>query len=472
MPDRSDSPGATQRIARFVTGFDARTLTPEHHRACARALADTYAVALAGRDEAASCGAFRYLQGSGLLHAEGGTGLARLWGRREWAAAETAAWHNGLIGHVLDYDDVNVPLRGHPSVVLWPALLAIAEARDLDGSRMDAAFVVGLEVLVKLSHAFAAPHYAAGWHSTASMGVLGATVACAYLLQLDASQIAHALGLAVAQAAGSRENVGTQAKSFQAGQANGAAVRAALLAAAGFEAGDHAIEGPHGYLRIYAGGAVADEWLARLGEAPLEIERSGLDVKQYPMCYATHRAIDAMLALREVNALRMDDVERVDVQGSPGAFVPLVHPRPATGLEGKFSLPYAMAAALADGEVRLASFTDEAVRRPQVQRFFDRVHWVEEQGKVAPRAAEVHLLLRDGRRLAQRVELLRGSAQRPLSDEQLESKLDDCLNWSRDPARRVEGAGRRLLRHCQTLRAVRTSEWVRSLDALAIHSTK
>ncbi|WPH15916.1 MmgE/PrpD family protein [Variovorax paradoxus] len=465
MSDQLNSPSAAERISTFLLGFAEDNLTPAHHQLCARSLADTYAVALGGCAEPASESALRYLGDSGLLHPESGPRLARLWGRCEWASAEIAAWHNGVLGHVLDYDDVNVPLRGHPSVVLWPALIAVAQARDLDGSRLNAAFVVGLEVLVKLSRGFAASHYAAGWHSTASMGVLGATVACAYLLKLDASQITHAMGFAVAQAAGSRENVGTQAKSFQAGQASGAAVRAALLAAAGFEAGEHAIDGPHGYLSIYAGGFSADEWLARLGDLPLEVERSGLDVKQYPMCYATHRAIDAVLSLREEHGLRIGDVERVDVTGSAGAFVPLVHPRPETGLEGKFSLPYAMAAALLDGEVRLASFTDEAVSRPEVQRFLAQVDWREEEGAVAARSADVRLQLRDGRSVSRRVEVLRGSSQLPLSNSQLEAKLEDCLNWGR-PAQHA-GAGARLLRHCQALRETAfINRWVRGLEAL------
>lgn len=471
MADHRNSPSAAERISTFVLGFAEDNLTPAHHRLCNRALADTYAVAMGGRAEPACASAFRYLHDGGLLRPKGGPGLARLWGRAEWAGAEVAAWHNGVLGHVLDYDDVNVPQRGHPSVVLWPALLAVAQARDLDGARLDAAFVVGLEVLVKLSRAFAASHYSAGWHSTASMGVLGATAACGYLLNLDAAQLTHALGLAVAQAAGSRENVGTQAKCFQAGQASGAAVRASLLAACGFEAGEHAIDGPHGYLSIYAGGCPVDDWLAKLGEAPLEIECSGLDVKQYPMCYATHRAIDAVLLLREKHALHIGDVERVDVTGSPGAFVPLVHPRPATGLEGKFSLPYAMAAALVDGEVRLASFTDEAVQRPEVQRFFDQVHWREEEGAVATRSAEVHLRLRDGRSVSQRIEVLRGSAQLPLSDSQLEAKLQDCLNWQgpTPPA----GAGARLLRHCQALQeAPLVNQWMQGLDAIAESNTR
>lgn len=465
MTQELNVPRAAERIANFIVGFEPHALTPTQHRLCSRALADTYAVAVAGRGEPASRAAYRYLQDNALVRAEAAPGLARLWGSPGWASAEIAAWHNGVVGHVLDFDDVNVPQRGHPSVVLWPALLAIAQARDLDGSRLDAAFTVGLEVLVKLSRAFAAPHYAAGWHSTASIGVLGAVAACGYLLELDARELTHALGLAVAQAAGSRENVGTQGKSFQAGQASGAAVRAALLASAGFEASARAIDGPHGYLGLYAANATVDESLAGLGAAPLELERSGLDVKQYPMCYATHRAIDAVLALREAHALRLAAVERIDVKGSPGAFVPLVHPRPKTGLEGKFSLPYAMAAALADGQVRLASFTDEAVARPEIQRFFDRVHWSEENGEVASRAAEVQVQLLDGRRMAQRVDLLRGSAQLPLSDAQLEAKLDDCLNWGR--AAPLERGGGRLLLHCQELAAVRVNEWLLGLDALA-----
>lgn len=457
------APSAAQRIAHFAVTFDAGALQPAHREICARALADTYAVAYAGRGEPAVHAALRYLQGGGLLHTEGGPGRARLWGYSAWAAAETAAWFNGTAGHVLDYDDVSVPLRGHPSVVLWPALLALAQARELGGERLQAAYVVGLEVLVKLSRAFAPAHYAAGWHSTASIGVLGATVACAYLLRLDADRIAHALGLAVAQAAGSRENVGTQAKCFQAGQASGAAVRAALLAEAGFEAGEHALDGPHGYLRTHAEGASADAWLARLGEAPLEIERSGLDVKQYPMCYATHRAIDAMLDLRAAHALQLQDIERVDVLGSPGAFVPLVHPRPANGLQGKFSLPYALAAAAEDGAVRLASFTDAAVARPQIQRFFDRVHWQEEAGDIGARMAEVRLTLRDGRQLAQRVELLRGSAQRPLNESQLVAKLDDCLHWGGGQPNAQ--AGLDLLRHCEKLPEMCTDAWMQALEA-------
>jgi 2-methylcitrate dehydratase PrpD len=458
---------ASERIARFATTFDPSSVTAAQRELCVRSLADTWAVAFAGRNESASTSALRYLRDSGQLHGPGHEGaLCSLWGQPERAAPETAAFWNGVTGHVLDYDDVTVPMRGHPSVVLWPALLALAEAHDLPGERVMAAFVVGVEVICKLSRAIALPHYAKGWHSTASIGVLGATAACASLLRLDVPQTLAALGLAVAQAAGSRENVGTEAKSFQAGQANGAAVRAASLAAAGYVAGEHAIEGRHGYLALYADGLSADEELSGLGQAPLEIERSGLDIKQYPMCYATHRALDAVLDLRAAHGLALEDVERVEVLTSRSALEPLVHPRPATGLQGKFSLAYAMAAALADGSVRLASFTDDAVRRPAVQRFFDRVSSREADGEAVPRWAEVSLTLRDGQVLGQHVQALRGSARHPLDDEALAAKLADCLAWGARVADAgstapCDGAG--LLRHCRALPGMPARTWLAQL---------
>lgn len=442
--------GAARAIAAFAQRFDDARVDPSLHALCARSLADTYAVALAGRGEPAAAAARRYLEAARLTRPPA-RDAADLWGDAGAASPEIAAWYNGVVGHVLDYDDVTVPLRGHPSIVLWPALLALAQAQDLPGSRVFAAYIVGFEVMCKIARGIALDHYAKGWHATASIGGLGTAVACGYLLRLPADQLVNAIGLAVAQIAGSRENVGTDAKSFQAGHACGLGVRAACLAAAGFRAGQDALAGRHGYLRLYAGGESIDELLAGLGQTPLELETSGLDIKQYPMCYAAHRVLDAVLDLRQAHGLRLDDVERVQVHTSNDALIPLVHPRPASGLEGKFSLHYALAAALEDGGVFLSSFTDEAVRRPRIQAFFDRIDARQAAGAATPRWAEVALLLRDGRTLSHRVQALRGSHERPVSDAQLIAKLDDCLRWSGAPcAARDEGsAGAALLAACR-----------------------
>ncbi|MBF8185005.1 MmgE/PrpD family protein [Nonomuraea sp. K274] len=411
---------AALRVGRYAAS--APEASPDVVDAVGRAVLDTVAVAVAARADP-------------VVHALTSTvsqgGAARLWTGGPPVSPEQAALVNGAAGHVLDYDDVTSPLRGHPSIAIIPGLLALAGAEDADGSAVAGAYAVGFEVMLKLAKAMAVPHYAAGWHSTTTIGGIGATVAAARLLRLDAEQIADAIGLFAGQCSGTRENFGTPAKSFQVGAACASAVRSALAARAGVTAGHGALDGPAGFTRLYGG----DDGITRrlhdlldeLGAAPGELRTSGLDVKKYPMCYAAHRALDAVLDLRTEQDVNAEDVVRVDVRTSGAALTPLIHHRPATGLEAKFSMEYGMAAALLDGRPRLGSFTDEAVKRPQAQRLLARVQAAESDTPMAPRWAEVSLHLTDGRVLRGRAETLRGSAAAPLTLEELTAKAVDCF---------------------------------------------
>ena len=221
------------RIAAFAAGFDPASLTLADVAGAARSLLDTHAVAIAGWNEPTSLRLRRYL--AGAASAPPGASLWREQGGQ--ADAEQAALANGVAAHVLDYDDVSSPMRGHPSVALWPALVALGEQRGLPGARLASAYAVGFEIIVKLARGMAQPHYAQGWHSTSGLGTLGCAAACSHLLGLDAQATAHALGIAVAQTAGTRQNFGSDTKSFQAGHANMAGLRAALLADTGYRAG-------------------------------------------------------------------------------------------------------------------------------------------------------------------------------------------------------------------------------------------
>jgi 2-methylcitrate dehydratase PrpD len=418
---------ASQRIAEFACHFDASSMPQTVRTLCARSLVDTFAVGIGGANEPAALSARALAEAD--RRTAGTPATARVWAGGLPTHCEIAALANGILAHVLDYDDVTPALRGHPSVVLWPALLALGEAFDLPGDDLEAAFVIGFEVMCMLARAIGVPHYEKGWHSTASIGVLGATVACTRLLRLDVPRTVNAIGLAVAQAAGCRANVGTQAKCFQAGQAAAAAVRAARLAQAGLESSPDSLDGNEGYARLYADNLPLEPWLSELGSGLLEIERSGIDVKQYPMCYATHRALDAVLALRHEHGIRFEDVERVHVHSSHGGLLPLTHHRPATGLEGKFSIEYAMAAALKDGVITLDTFTDRAVMRAEIQSFMPAVETSSAIGERSPRWAHVTVTLKNGREVERRVEVLRGSSTAPLSDDELIAKAGDCLRF-------------------------------------------
>ena len=414
---------ASEKIASFVVNFDPSVIRPELRHVAARAIYDTLICAVAGEAEPASKLSLKYAQG----HA--GPRMARAWVTGDRLSIEMAALVNGTTAHALDFDDVSSPLRGHPTVAMIPALLALGESIGAQGREVINAYVVGFEVTLRLARAMVDDHYAKGWHSTASVASFGATAACAYLLKLPYEQIVHALGITVSQIAGTRQNFGTMSKPFQAGQANAIALRAVCLAEFGFDASAYAMDGKQGYTVLYANAADIHSQMDCLGQLPLELERSGIEIKKYPLCYATHRTIDGLLDILKEQTLILEEIEAVDITTNYRATVPLIYHQPQTGLEGKFSMQYAVTAALLDGAVLLSSFDDKAVLRPRVQAFLSKVKVTEGAPPMFPRWAEIRIRMKNGQLIEKRVERLRGSKEQPLSDEALIEKGIDCMAY-------------------------------------------
>ena len=371
---------ASQQIAAYTARFVCAPLADAQRHQAYRALLDTIAVAIAGRNDDAPSLAAAYMRG--FASTGNATSRATLWATGETLHPECAAFVNGVTAHVLDYNDVMTPMRGHISVAMVPALTALAQSTGAEGQRFSTAYLAGFELMAKFSRVMALPHYSRGWHSTSALGVLGATLACSVLLGLGETQTSHALGLAVAQAAGSRQNFGAMAKSFQAGQCNAAAVRAVLLAQAGFTASSAAIDGKFGYLALYGAGEDASSGVAALGKEPLEIDAMGIDIKKYPCCYAIHRALDGVLTLRKSHALTMANVAIIEITNSAGGLDALLPSPPANGLEARFNMAYCLSAALADGAIRLASFDDTQVMRPEICAFLPKVSLQEASGTI------------------------------------------------------------------------------------------
>ncbi|MVW79633.1 MmgE/PrpD family protein [Bordetella sp. 02P26C-1] len=449
MTDQTVTPAAL-RIAEFSAQFPVEHLTEAAIRTVGRAIVDTVGIGLAAVDEPASLTALRYVRSANpMTNSPQAEGQGRLWTHDESASLTDAAFYNGLIGHVLDFDDVSSPLRGHPSVVMLPALLALGASRRSSGIRLASAYAVGLEVMVKIARAMVSDHYARGWHASTTIGVVGAAAACSHLIGLSVEQTANAIGLAVAQASGTQASFGTMAKSFQTGHCNASALRAALLAEAGMDAASDALDGRQGFIKLYGNGESLDEQMENLGCAPLELVSSGLEIKKYPMCYAAHRSLDAILDLRRTLGFSAEEIAKIEVRSNYRGMVPLIHPGAETGLQAKFSMHYAMAAAAVDGYVRLASFTDEAVQRPAIRRLMAAVSTEEAQGASTPRWNVVSVTLRNGQRHEKEVRVLRGSHADPLSDAELQEKWTDCLNFGgySDPDQRFFKAALSLERH-------------------------
>jgi 2-methylcitrate dehydratase PrpD len=419
--------GATREIAAWVAGASLRAMPDEVVERARAGVIDTIGVILAGVDEPVTRIA------AGLVAEDGGAPVASQLGASLRTTAESAALLNGIAGHALDYDDVSASLTGHPSVVVVPAALAAAELAGAGGAAFLQAYVVGVEVMAKLGLAIGPAHYRAGWHATSTLGTLGAAAAASSVLGLDAERTAHALAVAVSESSGSRRNFGTMTKPYHAGHAARCGVAAARLAARGMTGDPTAIEAPLGLFALLSFGEGRPEAIAPALGRPYDLAGAGLSVKKYPCCFATHRAADAVLDLRAEHGLTDPDrVEAVRVTVPVGGVAPLIHDRPETGLEGKFSMQYVLAAALLDGRVGLDAFEDAAVRRPEARALLPRVTVHEDPGiagganPIEEGHVDVELRLRGGATLNRRVLHPRGSPADPLRPEELAAKFRDC----------------------------------------------
>ena len=232
---------------------------------------------------------------------EGGHPRATFIGRSAKGSVLQAALVNGTASHALDYDDVNLTVPGHMSAAIIPALLALAEERGSTGADFVGAFVAGYETACRIGKLVEPAHYANGFHATATIGSLGAAVACAHLLQLSPMQACHAVGVAATQAAGLKAMFGTMAKPLHAGLASQAGLRGALLAHKGFTSRTDALECVQGFASVHGTDF-------RVGDALAQPE-GGYHLlanlfKFHAACYSTHSTIDALVELRRDHSLR------------------------------------------------------------------------------------------------------------------------------------------------------------------------
>jgi len=350
-----------------------------------------------------------------------------------------AALINGTAAHALDFDDNFDPAKAHISAVLVPALLALAEDRNVSGAKIIDAYIVGLQIAARVGQALNPFHRNRGWHATATVGAVGAAAACARLIDLETDAFRHALNMSTSFAGGFMSQFGSMTKPLHAGKAAEAGVVCALLAEAGMTAGAETFDGPHGMARLMVGPDLDDlrasgfkrehgqtlRFDASIG-APLAILAHGLKVKRFPSCGSTHRALDAVIALKEKHGFTADDVARVDVHAPASHLANLMYTDPDDAMQAKFSMEYCVAVALRTGGVGLADFATAAVNDPATRALLPRVHRHPVDKPESEFPTQVEITLKSGALYTASVDAPKGRADNPMSDSELWDKLYQC----------------------------------------------
>lgn len=435
---------ATAKISEFASRLEWDDLSPEVVAIAIDHMVDSWGVMLAGSVEECSQIVRRVTLGSG--------GRSPVFGTGEVAPALGAALLNATAGHALDYDDTQLStsatavygLLTHPSVPVVAALSALSSELEVDGRLLITAYVAGVEVACRIADAMDPRHYQDGFHSTGTVGGMGAAAACARLLGLDQMGTATALGIAASLGSGLRENFGTMTKPLHSGRSGYNGLLAARLAQSGFTASTEILEAPRGFFSAAAGGFDEARLLGQLGQ-PMFLASPGVSIKPYPSGSLGHPAEDLILDLVAELDLRPDDIQEVVVGTNSNVLNALIHHRPRTGLEGKFSLEYAIATAVLRRRAGLAEFTDAAVLDPQIQTFLPRVKVVvdpdlEALGYQHVRT-KVEVICQDGRRMAAQAEWARGYPSRPLEPAALDGKFIECAEVVMPRAQAEEALG-------------------------------
>jgi 2-methylcitrate dehydratase PrpD len=352
---------------------------------------------------------------------DGGVAESTLFGSGQKVPARSAAFVNGCLGHGIDWDDTHLDALLHPTATILPAVLAIAEARDMSGSQALAALAIGVEATVRIGLAAGHGLVRRGLHPTSMCGTFGVALAAAWMFDLDRGQTVNALGIAGGMCAGLHESVidGSMNKCIHSGIAVQAGYAAAELAGEGFTGPATIFEGTKGFLNAFVGEAGFDQDLIVRGLG-VDWHAGRLAYKAYACCQGAHPYADTALALFHEHGVRAAEVQSVMVKVGNNVGRSLCEPqdikfRPRSAYGAKFSIPFVVATALTDGVVMLDSFSDAMIAEPQRLALAASVrHVVDEFYDVGTALrGYVAVRLKDGREVISSTEACTGTPENP-----------------------------------------------------------
>ena len=393
-----------------------------------RAVLDTIGCMLVGIDEPVARNAISTVS-------QWGVGNAPVIGTDICLPSPWAALVNGSAAKAFDYDDWDDPSLVHTTSTLLPGILALLDGQTAKGSDLFHAHIIGVETIIRIGEAINPGHYARGWHSTSTIGAIGATAACSRALKLDREQTACALSIATSMTGGLTAQFGTMIKPMHAGLAAKAGVLAASLAANGITARKDTLDGKSSFASTTSDASRADfgQAFARLGK-PWAILEHGLHVKLYPSCGGTHRVIECALELRNTHNLDPGDIAAIEINVADYVYELLHYGLPRTIPEALFSFPYCLAAALCRGQVGIDEFHPSSLSDQQI---CDLANKVTVNTRPAPDRSKLFLkgdpdivtvTMRSGVEYSHSVDVPHGAPPRFADNQTVERKFFDCAS--------------------------------------------
>jgi 2-methylcitrate dehydratase PrpD len=378
------------------------------------------------------CGLYGAAQPWGRIIADTAIGLSHggpssLFGRAEKVSVTDAALANGTAIHGFEIDDAHVSSSLHPGAVTLPAALALGETRGVSGAELLTALAAGYEVGLRVGICAGVSHSTSGYHVTGTVGTLASAAAAACVLRLSPEKTAHALAIGATQAAGLYSaRMGAMTKRFHAGRASQSGVLAALLAERGFSGAVDALEAPFGgFMSTLKGQFAPETILTRLGDN-WETARVGL--KAYAACASAHTTIDGVRELRN-RGLTAANLQRMTVRLSNKGHINIGWPyNPGEVITAQMNGFYAAAVALLDGDAFIDQYTESRLADPNILALIERISIVHDpeldRGGAGKRhAVEIEAVQSDGTVLTTFAEQRRGSAEHPLSVDEVEQKF-------------------------------------------------
>ena len=431
--------GITAEAARFSANAQFQDLSPELIDIGKIHILDAIGLAIAGERAESGRIVRHYLSELGAIN-----GPSTIIGTKLKAPPRFAAFANGVAIHADDFDDTQLAvakdrvygLLTHPTVTAMPAALAMAEALGKSGLEFMLAYHLGVEIETKVSESISPRSYESGFHSTSMCGVFGAAISAAKMRGLEQNAIRQALGLAAAQASGLRENFGTMTKPFQAGHGAEAGVAAVDLVALGWTAAENILEAKRGFYSAFGGGWDPASIAGKFGK-PWSFLSPGVSIKPYPSGSLTHPAMDVIAGLRDAHGIKAADVAKIRVGTNAKMLNTLIHHRPTTGLQAKFSMEFCVAVLIVLGKAGLNEFQDGIVTRPDLQEMLGRVEFYNNPDADAAgldkMRSYVEVALKDGRTYSGVSDFARGSPERPMSFDDTAVKFLECTDFAEVP---------------------------------------